>query len=193
VGHPLGRMVVAGAANKIQPAIASNGQQALIAWEDYSAPFGVAIRSARIGMDGNILESAGAPVTISTVNAQSDPVVAASRDQFMVVWVDQRDGGDIYGARFTKEGQILDPSGIPVSVAPFGQTYVSLTSNGTDFFAIWSDSRNFGFWQTDIYGARITANGAVIDRDGIRAMGQPTWRSGCTRRTTRITPTFTGA
>ena len=48
--------------------------------------------------------------------------------------------------------------------APGAQTEPAVASNGRDFFAVWTDRRA---GTADLYGARIAANGTVLDPDSI--------------------------
>jgi hypothetical protein len=164
--------------NQVRPVIASNGEQSLVVWLQKTLDFNQSVRSVRIASDGTILDPRGMPITVATINSQQTPAVAANSAGFLVAWVDQRDGSDIYAARLTREGRVLDPAGILVSAARSGQSQVSLASNGSDYFAVWSDSRNQAQeFSTDIYGARITATGAVIDSAGIPINSSPGYDS----------------
>jgi hypothetical protein len=73
------------------------------------------------------------PVTIH----QQYPSVASNGTDYFVVWEDYRSGigfPDIYGARVASDGTVLDPTGIAVSTAVYGEYTPSVASNGTDYF-----------------------------------------------------------
>jgi phosphoribosylformylglycinamidine (FGAM) synthase PurS component len=85
----------------------------------------------------------------------------------LVVWYDGRNTShDIYGARVTPSGTVLDPSGIAISTAFNDQQFPSVTSDGNYHFVVWHDYRN-GYPNIDIYGARVSNDGVVIDPSGI--------------------------
>ncbi|UCF81447.1 MAG: hypothetical protein JSV08_03295, partial [Acidobacteriota bacterium] len=79
-------------------------------------------------------------------------------------WSDGRSGVgyDIYGARVTSAGTVLDLAGNAVSKASDKPWWSSAASNGTDYFVAWEDGRN-GFGNADIYGTRVTSAGTVLD------------------------------
>jgi hypothetical protein len=81
---------------------------------------------------------------------------------YFVAWTDYRTGwADIYGARVTAAGTVLDPGGIAVSTAANDQLNPSAASNGTDYFVAWQDYRSGT--HSDVYGARVASDGAVLD------------------------------
>lgn len=96
------------------------------------------------------------------------PSIASNSDLFLVVWTRKTPYGfDIYGARVTRDGKVMegDEEGIPISRASNDQMLPSVTWNGDSFFVVWQDRRTGKAW--DIYGARITPEGQVLDPNGI--------------------------
>jgi uncharacterized delta-60 repeat protein len=61
---------------------------------------------------------------------------------------------DIYGARVTPTGQVLDPENLAIIRAPWWQTWPAVASLGDDFLVLWDDN---GF----IGGARVTMAGTI--------------------------------
>ncbi|UCF81431.1 MAG: hypothetical protein JSV08_03215, partial [Acidobacteriota bacterium] len=107
------------------------------------------------------------PVIGPASGYQGGTSVASNGTDYFAVWAEPRSSGtgNIYGARVTSAGTILDPLGIPVSTAANDQLYPSAASNGTDYFVAWEDFRS-GV-DDDIYGARVTSAGTVLDPAGI--------------------------
>ncbi|HUR80005.1 MAG TPA: hypothetical protein VM733_04525 [Thermoanaerobaculia bacterium] len=55
--------------------------------------------------------------------------------------------------------------GSELAPAPYGRWYSAAASNGTDFFAVWTDYRASAF--ESVIGTRITAQGEILDPTGI--------------------------
>ena len=149
------------------PAVAYNGTNFLVVWEeDRSADSSFDVYGARVTPAGEVLD----PVGIAIAEAPSDqnaPAVASDGSSFLVVWEDGRNGEylDIYGARVTPAGTVLDPAGIAIATAPRTQYSAGAAFDGENFFVVWQDWRNTG--TSDIYGARVTPGGVVLDTQGI--------------------------
>lgn len=93
---------------------------------------------------------------------------AAESKCWLVVWrgnglVDE--DADIWCARVSADGQALDPAGVPVCKAKNIQAYPVVASNGKDFLVSWMDFRTGKDW--DVYAARVSSTGQVLDADGI--------------------------
>ena len=86
---------------------------------------------------------------------------------YLVVWQDCRSGtsADIYGARVSRAGAVLDGAGIPISTAANDQSAPAVAFDGTNFLVVWQDGRSGT--NSDIYGARVSRAGAVLDGTGI--------------------------
>ncbi len=72
----------------------------------------------------------------------------------------------IYCARVTPGGTVLDPIGIKIYMGDLEEEYPSVAFDGANFWVVWQDTRN-GFPWRDIYGARVTPQGVVLDPGGV--------------------------
>jgi hypothetical protein len=114
------------------------------------------VYGARVTEDGSVLDPSGIPIATGP-HYQRASAVAFDGANFMVAWTDGTDPGDIYCARVSPNGTVLDPSGIPVSTAPGDQQAPAITFDGTNFLIVWQDERN---GDADVYGARVTPGGS---------------------------------
>jgi len=94
--------------------------------------------------------------------------VAANGTNWLVVWQDLRNAGtttnDIYAARLSGSGVVLDNGGIAISTAVNNQSSPAVAANGPDWLVVWRDNRSGGSY--DIYGASVNGSGAVLDAAG---------------------------
>src|SRR6266404_7055885 len=70
------------------------------------------------------------------------PDVAASSNGFLVVWADTRNQGtngnvDIYGARLARNGDVLNPDGVPLAVSTLYEHFPGVASRGQGFLVVW--------------------------------------------------------
>jgi hypothetical protein len=161
--------------NQRFPAAAGGGGVHLVVWQEgWNGVGGDAQIKAALVRPAPLADG-GAPVieksfvVCAAPDHQEAPQVAFGGGVFLVVWHDFRNGGDadIYGARVTPEGKVLDPEGIPIAARPRNQNFPALCGNGRDFLVVWREVR---FGQTyDLMAARVESkSGRVLDEKGVR-------------------------
>jgi hypothetical protein len=155
---------------KWDPCIAFDGGSYMVVWgESRKATPSKVTCCARLDTLGNLLTPK--PNVIWQSNgAQLSPSIAFDGVNYLLVWGDTL-SSDIYGTRVNKFGGALDPSGIAISTASQYQSCPFVTFDGTDYFVVWVDSRN-GI-DSDIFGARVSVSGTVLDTAGVDICGQP--------------------
>ncbi|MCX6841759.1 MAG: T9SS type A sorting domain-containing protein [candidate division WOR-3 bacterium] len=164
---PYGIIVTGSVNTQTGPAVAFDGTNYLVVWQD-NRNGNYDICGARVAADGALLDLAGFAISTNTPTSdQRGPSVAFDGTRYLVVWLDSRSDidGDIYGARVSQSGSVLDPTGIAISTATGGQIGLSVAFDGTNFLVVWQDSRDNVDW--DIYGARVSQSGSVLDPAGI--------------------------
>jgi hypothetical protein len=161
--------------NQYSPAIAFDGSNYLVVWEDYRNGNTADIYGARVSPSGMVLDTAGIAISVA-VNTQANPAVAFDGTNYLVVWNDNRNGMDhnIYGARVNQAGTLLDSSGIAISTAGSNQISPALAFDSTNYLVVWEDYRNTDI--PDIYCARVTQAGGVLDPAGIAISIAPNYQ-----------------
>jgi len=87
-----------------------------------------------------------------------------------------QDDADIVCARVSSEGQTLDPAGIRVCTARGNQEWPTVATDGKDFLVAWEDMRpsvasSSSGRDWNVYAARISGEGKVLDPDGFLVAG----------------------
>jgi hypothetical protein len=110
------------------------------------------------------------PLEIASAKGNQDtPAISFGGGNFLVAWSDMRSGRvyDVYAARVSPEGKVLDPNGIPVASGPHTQAVPAVASHGKNFLVAWMEyvpdpnRKYFGFYH--VRGARLSADGKVLD------------------------------
>ena len=108
--------------------------------------------------DGTVLDSAG--FVIDTISSDRDPDVTFDGTNYFVAWA--ADGrspnpSDIYGARVSQSGVVLDPLGIRISRRGYVWTPRVFFSQGL-FQVLW-----WNYSDDSLLGGQVTPAGAVVD------------------------------
>ena len=136
-----------------------------VVWEEGVAG-AIDVHGARIAVDGTLLDPGGFAIAGGSGN-QMLPTVAAGPSQFLVMFHDQPTGQDEV-VRVSSAGAVLDGAGIPLSSTSSDSVGAF---DGTNYLVTWTDSSNA---TPDVYGARISPSGTVLDPSGIAIATLPT-------------------
>lgn len=147
--------------------VTSNGSDFLVAWEDTRSGT-TSIYCTRVTSAGSVVSPAGLQVS-SFASEKVSPAAAYDGANYLVVWSDGRAGfyRDIYGARLSPLAARLDANDIAVSTASGDQVVPSVAWNGDNYYVTWQDERNAATTSSDIYMARVSQFGSIIDPNGV--------------------------
>ncbi len=114
--------------------------------------------------------------TSNAYATQSSPAIAFGGVNYLVVWEDERinTSRDIFAARVSSSGEVLDPIGISICTYSNLQTGAKAAGGDQNYLVVWTDYRNESY---DIYGARIDFSGNVLDPDGFPISTGSEWES----------------
>jgi hypothetical protein len=144
------------------PTVAFNGIYFLVAWQDEREGDDYDIYATRVNQSGIVLDTNGIPISTIRFEDQKGPSIAYDGNNYLVVWYDERNGYyDIYGARVSQSGIVLDPNGIAISKAANDQRVPSVAFDGSNYIVAWEDYRSGSY--SDIYGAKVSPSGTIID------------------------------
>src|SRR5688500_8767131 len=161
---PLGIPISKAAGNQWAPAVAYDGSSVVVVWQDdRSASTRPDVSASLSSTAGVLLDPGGIPIS-SGPGAQFMPAVVGTGAGSLVVWAEGGTGSDIRGARVSSAGAVLDPVGLTVSAAPGAQLDPAVAFGGSGSLVVWEDHRS-GVG-ADLYGARVSAAGAVLDPAG---------------------------
>ena len=103
------------------------------------------------------------PETLSTIRApdsQEETVIAVGRGQSLLVWQDLRNGKDydVYGARVTDDGRVLDPEGFLIAGGTGNQINPTVVFNGNEYLVAWA---HFEGYKYVIRSAKVSSTAQV--------------------------------
>ena len=177
------------------PAVGSGAANSLIAYSRYDS------MTSQHFMYGVLVDHNGQVIAPGEFPIAADlathwfPQVSFDGTNYLVVWQQLPSSGadqslaHINGARVTPAGTVLDSPSIAISNTPQGQYSPVVAFDGTNYFVAWQDGRR-GQAQNgmyDIYGARISPAGAVLDAAGVAV------DAGGTQRRTYQSIAYTGS
>lgn len=152
----------------LAPAVACDGGSVfLIVWQQgrryYSAQEGD-IYGIRAEASGRLLDAA--PFAISTApGSQERPRVAYQDGAFLVVWEDDRHGHlDVYGARVSPAGRVLDPAGLRITEDLASQAGPVVTGYDGRFVVVFQSSASGRY---ELRATEVSSAGGVTRPDGV--------------------------
>lgn len=183
-GAVVGRAALCNRAdNEAVPAIAWNGSNYLLVWQDSRSAqassdeiYGCLVTSAnaRSGSEFLISYKPGVPTEGAPGTQDKAAVASGSGGTCLVVWEDDRTADSaVYGARITSSGVVQDGGGVKISSGTGDKTAPGVGWNGSSYAVAWRDA---GFSRT-VRGARVSTGGSVLDTNGY----QVSWVSVGTR------------
>ncbi len=157
-----GIVVSTAGGNQSTPAVAFDGANFLVVWED---DWNWNISGARVSPDGQVLDTSS--IVISTeIYWELHPAVTSDGNRCLVSWGDFLDSwgevSDLVGTRVTQDGVVLEPGGIVISTAANWQREAAVAFDGSNYLVAWSDWCG-GELDSDIYASRVSPTGAVLD------------------------------
>jgi hypothetical protein len=157
---PGGTPIAAGPGAQLAPAIARTGTGSLVVWSE-----GGDIRGARLGPTGAVHDPAGLSVS-AVAGVQLDPALVSGGAGSLVVWEDDRAaaGTDLYGARVTDAGAVLDAAGIAVAVSAENEGNAAVAFDGVAFIVAWDNA-------SDVQARRVSTAGALLGSGPVAIAG----------------------
>lgn len=137
--------------NQRSPHLASDGSSYFFAWLHYNAKG--TTNTIVGGLTKGSTPLAGSTTICSHTKDKKDLRVAFDGTNYLVVWADARlSHHDIYGARVTKSGTVLDKEGFLIVKGTGYQDRLDLAVAGTRVMVVWHDTRD---GDDDIYGVVV--------------------------------------
>jgi hypothetical protein len=157
---------------QLNPAAAFGKRVYLVVWADgLKTPLreSADIYCARVEAGtGKVLDPKGIPVCKAAFDQGYPAVVADDRGGFLIVWQDFRNGHDydLFAARVTEDGKVLDPDGFAVSTGiGVNEARPAVGFANGNFLVAWMDARRYPVY--GLWGARVSPEGKCLDAEGI--------------------------
>jgi large repetitive protein len=166
--NPIGAEILVAALTDEQrsPAVVAVGGDWRLTWHDKRAGNADTVFSARVLADGSLPDGSGQNIVFG-YNREQSPTVRASTNNWLVAWSDSRVlGNDIMGVRFGGSGSKLDGAARVITNATGQQGSPALTFDGTNYLAVWNDTRNGP--SQDIWAGRMDVTGNQLDGTGFQ-------------------------
>ncbi len=149
------------------PAVSWDGDNFFVVWQDHRSGKRWDIYGARVALDGQVLDPDGIPISVGRLAYdQVSPTLSFDGENYLVVWRGKRTSSvyNIYFKLVSKDGQVMSEKPIPLSQSLKDQSSPAVAFDGFNYFIVWQDKRDGDYW--NIYGARVTLMGEVLDPGG---------------------------
>lgn len=138
---------------KGKPGISYDGDNFFCVWKKGNDIYG-----ARITTGGTSLDPGGISISVGRNESTYPPSVCYDGANHFVVWTANRSGvAEIYAARVTKQGQVLDPEGIQITEGAAPKIRMpGIAFDGANFLVVWRTNADW------IYGALVSKTGVNL-------------------------------
>ena len=148
---------------------ASDGVNWVVTWG--SGGYESKIRAARIAPSGAVIDAGGGKVLFDDAGlftAPSNAKLAFAGNQFLLVWDRLTSGGGygIRGQRFNQNLEAIDAEPFAVDLIDGSADSPRVATDGTNFLVVWREGGSQSSYD-QIYAARVSAAGQVLDPNGI--------------------------
>jgi len=150
--------------------VTSDGSNWTVLWRDLDASGTVfTIDGARVAPGGALLDPGGKRLRQDTWNSAAHTAsLAFAGDEYLMTWIELDTGTGAWVIRGQRLTPALDLIEGPFKInlyAPTSPDRPKVATNGNSFLVTWSEERYYGWAQ--LFGARISHTGAVLDSGGI--------------------------
>jgi hypothetical protein len=163
-------------------AIFSTGDTTLVVFCSDSLWYGDSISVMAVRLDTALRRLDSMPVVIGPPGPggkegfpPSDPSVALSGNDYFVAWCQPFSvsttpyNTNAVFRRLARSGQIVDSAAVVVSLGINRHSYPDVASDGTDFLAVWIDTRHDSVERSEaVCGMRFSRDGTRLDPAGFR-------------------------
>jgi hypothetical protein len=153
-----------------EPCVAHGEDRYLVVWQSGKADK-ADLYACRVDEGGKALDAQPFCVSKAT-ECQERPRAAWGKGSWLVVWADLRNDKDydVYAARVSADGKVLDPDGILVAGGEHNQAQPDVAFNGEGFLIAW---RAFEGGKYAGRGARVSPDGKVLDAQPLKLADEP--------------------
>ncbi len=142
-----------------EPALASNGTGYLLVWRDTNEYEGLDhVWGALLAPDGTLDQAVLVGAALYYYETLTQPAVASNGHDYLVIYRYAGTGETLFATSITSQGVNEGTIGLPAQFRPQSPR---VASDGTGYLVAWSERRPPPSWY--IYGARLTAHGALVD------------------------------
>jgi Bacterial Ig domain/FG-GAP-like repeat len=146
------------------PHLAYGSDSALVVWSTSTTTSGD-IMGRRIQADGTFLDPLSGFTITAAPNLQTQPAIAWDGSQYVLDWIDQRNEtypaqprGDIYGARVSGNGVVMEEFPVATSQAPEETPFVAAANNQSVFaYAKFYDTAPYAAMRITLRTANMAA------------------------------------
>ena len=156
--------------DQVSPALSFDGENYMVVWHGKRTSKIWNVYFTRVSKNGEVLDTGPIAVSPSLKN-QASPSINFNGENYLIVWQDKRDGKfwDVYGARVTPSGEILDQNGLRITYSDeFGldRWRPVLSWIGKYYLVVWVVSPEENKWY--LYGKRVGPAGEILDLVDLR-------------------------